>query len=84
MRSRRRIYRVAPPLRGARYGWRIRTPEGHVQTCALKRTAVALARRWARREWDIHCFPAQLIVQGRDGIFQYEHTYGRDPRRSRG
>lgn len=86
-KERRAIYRVKPVRRGLG-GWRmeIKHPNGaaHPSSYAFKRTAVAAGRRWARRSWERHGMLAQLVVHGRDGKIQFEHTYGRDPRGTKG
>lgn len=81
---RRCVYRVKPPLGKARHGWRVLTPAGEVSTSPTKRVAVSHARRWARSRWENHGELCQLVVHGRNGRIQYEHTYGRDPRRRKG
>lgn len=79
----RLVYRVRA-VRGGREGWVVIVPTGQRQAVANKRTAVSMARRWARDRWEIHGLLSQLVVHGRDGRIQYEATYGRDPRSRRG
>jgi hypothetical protein len=40
--------------------------------------AIDIARKWARQSAD-QGYPSQVLVQGRDGQFRVEWTYGDDP-----
>lgn len=55
----------------------------HVSTSARKYEVLSDAKRDARAHW-VRGGLAQLVVRGRNGRIQYEHTYGADPRRRRG
>ena len=83
-RARRAVYRVKPPLGGKRYGWRLEHPTRTVDTYDTKALAVSWGRRKARNLWEFGDTPSQLVVHGRDGRIQTEHTYGHDPERRRG
>lgn len=82
-RRKRAVYQVLPPLGGARYGWRVVVNRTGFWTRGTKAEAVELGREKAklvRADGGL----AQLVVHGRDGRIQYEHTYGDDPRRRQG
>ena len=49
-----------------------------------KARAVREARLFARATWTEAGTLCQLVVHGKNGRIQYEHTYGRDPRRHKG
>lgn len=49
-----------------------------------KKLVVSAARRHARGLWKEHRVGTQLFIHGKDGLIQTEHTYGADPRRSKG
>lgn len=51
---------------------------------ARKEDAVWAARYLARGRWRNNGELTQLIVCGKNGRIQYENTYGKDPRRSKG
>lgn len=75
----RQIFRV----RWSRDGWVLRTPKGtdiHSPS-GLKRVAVSMGRRLARMRWEDRGILTQLVIYGRNGRVQFEHTYGRDPER---
>ncbi len=78
MVAKRLIFRVQYVSKGAI--WRLITSAGIVhQWHVNKATVVRFARKTARLEK-----PSQLIVHGKNGRIQFEHTYGSDPRKSRG
>lgn len=58
--------------------------EGESAGFAKKDDAVDVARKMARDRWERYGELAQLMVHRKDGQFQYEHTYGEDPRSSKG
>lgn len=51
---------------------------------ALTKAALLNAARERARAIQRRGRPAQLVVKGKDGRIQFENTYGRDPRRSKG
>lgn len=56
----------------------------HAETkFALKSAAIAYARTRARSIY-AGGRPSQVLIKGRDGKIQTEHTYGDDPRRTPG
>lgn len=71
----RAIYRVLPDAGG----WKLVGPTRR-QHFTRKADAVWYGRLAARTRW-LKGQPAQLIVHGRDGKIQTEHTYGSDPER---
>lgn len=75
----RAIYRV----RWSCGEWVLRTPKGTDvnQPGRTKRAVVSMGRRLARTRWEDRGEPTQLVIHGRDGRIQTEHTYGRDPER---
>lgn len=79
-------YRVLPPLGRHRYGWRIKTPAGGFWSRTTKAEAVALGREKAKGLAATEGRLVQLVVHGRNGRVQFEHTYPRrlDPRRREG
>lgn len=77
-------YRVKPPLGGKRYGWRVLTPSGGLWVFETKRGAVSTGRTKARQLHEDSGRTTQLVVHGRNGRIQYEHTYGSDPARRAG
>jgi hypothetical protein len=66
---------VAPQKSG---GWRLEG-QGAGQTFPTKDQAVRAGRTRAKA-----AELGQLVVKGRNGRIQTEHTYGKDPRRSKG
>jgi len=62
---------------------RIPRSPGYPWVGFTKAEAVRRAREYARQEFD-DGFLSQLVVHGRDGRIQTEHTYGRDPKRTPG
>jgi hypothetical protein len=63
--------------------WRVLRGKRTDATHATKASAVHYARAEARQH---HAGGglAQVVVHGKDGAIQTEHTYGADPRRSKG
>jgi len=49
-----------------------------------KKDAVVYARDMARGMRESEGTPAQLIVKGKNGRIQFEHTYGKDPKKTKG
>lgn len=85
MKTKREVIRVK--YKGARGAggtkpWTVRTGTGS-WFFATKREAVAHGRDIARRRYRNGRL-VQLVIHKRDGRFQTEHTYGRDPKRSKG
>lgn len=81
MKRKRAVYRV----KRSRKGWRLWYPRGRRSSFwFLKADAVERGRLWARARWGRLGEPAQLVVHGRDGRIQFEHTYGRVPARRKG
>ena len=76
--KKRVIVRVRP---GA--GRWVLTAPGYRAIFEVKYLAVALGRAMARAKWRA-LIPAQLVIHKRNGRIQTEHTYGNDPRRSKG
>ena len=80
------VYRVLPD---AEHGWRVER-DGALWRNALvgwgskKETLLLIARREARHVWEQHGIHTQLVVHKKNGQIQTEHTYGADPRRSKG
>lgn len=63
--------------------WLLKGPDTD-QEYVRKSDAVERGRVIARDAWEIDGKLAQLVVRKRDGTIQFEHTYGRDPRRTKG
>ncbi|MBA3738859.1 MAG: DUF2188 domain-containing protein [Actinobacteria bacterium] len=77
-KKKRLTYHVAPRKAG---GWEVRAERAKRPSSAhdSKEEAVKRGRQLAQRQR-----LGQLIVHKRDGSIQTEHTYGEDPRRSKG
>jgi hypothetical protein len=60
-------------------GWEVRRDGDGEKEFERKSDALANAKEQAKAEK-----PSQIRIHGRDGRFQNEHTYGTDPRRSKG
>jgi hypothetical protein len=82
-KRRRLVYRVKA-AHGEGEGWMVTTPAGGWWWRETKRGAVSLGRTKARMLHEDEGRMVQLVVHGRDGRIQYEHTYGRDPARRKG
>lgn len=80
--AKRIVYRVKYSRRTR--DWMIQSGRETRQGYYPKRAAVAQARSEARFLWDHLGTPSQVVVHGMDGKFQFEWTYGRDPRRWKG
>lgn len=78
-KSRRVVYRVKP----RRGRWILSSP-GLRKFFDTKAEAVALGRAIARSMWEDMGNLSQLVIHKADGKIQTEHTYGADPRRSKG
>ncbi len=86
-KKKRVVYRVLPNK--GKYDWKVTLGGSILCVRETKREAVAHARKIARKgtySWlpDDARRLTQLMIHGRDGKFQTEHTYGADPRRSPG
>ncbi|HEY9507339.1 MAG TPA: DUF2188 domain-containing protein [Gemmatimonadales bacterium] len=76
--SQRQVFHVVPQDQGK---WRVE-PEGRREVGRVfedKEEAVRQATENAKA-----ADTGQIIVHGRDGRIQYEHTYGEDPRERKG
>ena len=74
----RKVYHIATSEKG---GWTVKA-EGNSRpssTHTTKAEAVAAAKVLAKRGG-----LGQIIVHGRNGRIQYEHSYGKDPKASAG
>lgn len=60
-------------------GWEVRGPFSEAWFSLLKKNAVKQGRIIARGRQ-----PSQLVIKGRNGRIQTEHTYGNDPERYKG
>lgn len=80
-RGKRIVFRVHP---GEEKRWRIVCDGSLLASYDKKATAVKVARRMARKSHQVDGKLTQLVICGRDGRIQTEHTYGEDPRRHRG
>lgn len=58
--------------------WKITFQGQHYGPYNTQADAIAAARQWARQSAD-QGYPSQVLVQGRDGLFRVEWTYGDDP-----
>jgi hypothetical protein len=86
-KTNRRIWRVLPWFSSRRehIGWLVTLDGDEVTWTNTKREAVKLARTRARRDWYEDGILGQLVVHRLKGrSFEYEHTYGADPKRSKG
>jgi hypothetical protein len=75
--SKRTVYHVTP----AQAGWKVKA-EGADRARVVtdtKAEAVGAARTIGNNEK-----PAQVVIHGRDGVIQTEHTYGSDPEKYKG
>lgn len=63
--------------------WEVRRGKNWVCLASTKALALQLAREKARAHHGSGGL-SQLVVHGKDGRIQTEHTYGADPRRSKG
>jgi hypothetical protein len=76
MKVKRSVYR----LKWVRERWVLCDSKGiTINMWATKNHALGNARRYVRQ-----LPPSQLIVHKKNGKFEYEHTYGADPERSKG
>ena len=78
--QRRLVYRVLPRDGG---GWELRRAGHVVGSGPTKQPLVDAGRLFARSSWELDGHWAQLMVHSKTG-FQFENTYGNDPRRSKG
>lgn len=80
-RGRRWVYRISWDRR--RGLWLLR---GREWTYEFERKADALreGRLAASHRWRAYQELGQVVVHGKDGRIKFEHTYGRDPRRTKG
>ena len=81
-RTKRVIFRVARYHASTwpRLMWKLRWPwPGRSELFETKYRAVQAGRMeaWLNK-------PSQLVVHGKDGRIQFDHTYGADPRRTKG
>ena len=76
--SRRRVYHVLPTDDG---DWKVkeRGAERAVKILEDKADALDLAKELAKNA-DL----GQVIIHGKDGVIQTEHTYGQDPEKTKG
>lgn len=85
-KQKRAVYRVLPSARTT--GWAIQWPTGKVSDGrpqhAVKAYCIAKARAAAIECWFDHGIPSQLVIHKADGRIQTEHTYGKDPRKTKG
>jgi hypothetical protein len=79
---RRRVYRVQYHRRTRR--WEARQSRLLVISMPRKADVVRWTRHHLRWQWSDRGELCQLVIHGKDGRIQTEHTYGRDPRRSKG
>ena len=84
MPRRRVIFRVV--YRSIPDGWWVLQGRRVLAANVRKHQAVTIGRGYAKREWSRDKTWSQLVVHGRNGRIQYEHTYPRssDPKRSKG
>lgn len=75
----RRVFHVVPHHKG----WRITLNGKPVCVIRLKADAIKEAVRLAWRDWRKGLL-AQVKIHRRDGVFQREFTYGKDPERHKG
>ena len=73
----RKIYHVVP----AKDGWGVHCglKRAWKYRCKKKRAAIKEATRSARVRQLLYNEPWQVVVHGKNGRFQAEWTYGRDP-----
>jgi hypothetical protein len=71
MPQKRIIVRVVPNNRG---GWEIMQGNRAISNHRKKTRAIQSGRRTAKKKQ-----PSQLVIHGRDGKIQTEHTYKSDP-----
>lgn len=79
------MLRIKPYHRKQSDGWAVvrsgrKTP---LSFHRLKSTAIKRARNKAKAQWK-KGHKAQIVVYKRNGQIAYEHTYGLDPRRTKG
>ena len=74
----RKVYHVVPDERG----WCVRRGRARYMDTWHPRKVQATAR--ARSLAIVSGMLAQVVVHGRNGKIQFEWTYGKDPRRTRG
>lgn len=81
-KSKRVVYRVVPSFvfPGS---WDIKENAQIIYRGIPKKEAVEIARGFGRECWGQGTL-SQLVVHGRNGKIQFEHTYGKDPRKSKG
>lgn len=83
-KKKRLVFDVTPLNAGTRAGWNVRErrPRSLAYWYPSKRVAVAAGRRECRALLERGVF-SQLVIHDGKGI-QTEHTYGSDPRRTKG
>lgn len=59
--------------------WAVKHNGVNVSTHNTQAEALEAARARAKALWEIHKKPSQVVVQGKDGKFREERTYGNDP-----
>jgi hypothetical protein len=64
--------------------WVLRAGDQVVANFSTQAEAVAEGARRARALWEQQSRPSGLRIQGRDGLWQDERTYGNDPYPPRG
>ena len=76
--SKRRVYHVTPTGDG---DWKVkeRGAGRAVKVLEDKSDALGLAKDLAKK-----ADHGQVIVHGKDGVIQTEHTYGQDPEKTKG
>ena len=82
VKTKRVVYRVGWSKKWSL--WQLLEGKAPMLRDPAKVTVVGYGRRSARLRWKERGEPSQLVVHKKDGKVEYEHTYGRDPRRSRG
>jgi len=76
--SKRRVYHVTPAGNG---DWKVKKSgaERAVKVPEDKADALELAKDLAKK-----ANLGQVIIHGKDGVIQTEHTYGQDPKKIKG
>lgn len=64
--------------------WQLSIPGEKPLNFLYKYNAVKKGRSIAHTIWAINGQVSQLVVSTKNGKWQFEHTYGRDPRRHKG
>jgi hypothetical protein len=79
--KKRKVYRITLNAKANR--WECKRGKTLVATAYWKTTLVGKMRRYCRGLLESGVL-SQLVIHGMDGRIQTEHTYGRDPKRSKG